>query len=55
LFKCPGSGDPVAASFATNSKNLEEVDSHLFSVRCACGWCGTLLGINRVNSWIENW
>jgi hypothetical protein len=55
LFKCPGSGDPVAASFVSNSKNLEEVDSHPFSVRCACGWSGILLGINRVNSWIENW
>jgi len=55
LFKCPGSGDPVAASFASDRKNLEEVDSHFFAIRCACGWSGTLLGINRVNSWIENW
>jgi len=27
LFRCPGSGDPIAAAFASNMKNIEEVDS----------------------------
>jgi hypothetical protein len=55
VFKCPGSGDPIGASYLSNSKNLEEVDAHAFEVKCDCGWKGELLGINRVNCWVENW
>ena len=55
VFKCPGSSDPIAASYLSNSKNLEEVDAHAFKVKCDCGWMGELLGINRVNCWVENW
>jgi hypothetical protein len=55
VFKCPGSGDPVAASFLSDSKNLEEVDAHNFNVNCTCGWSGNVLGIHRVNGWVERW
>jgi hypothetical protein len=55
VFKCPGSGDPIAASFLSDSKNLEEVDGHKFKLKCDCGWSGALLGIHRVNGWVENW
>jgi hypothetical protein len=55
VFKCPGSGDSIGASFLSDSKNLEEVDGHKFKVKCDCGWSGTLLGIHRVNGWVENW
>jgi hypothetical protein len=55
VFKCPGSGDPIGASFLSNSKNLEEVDAYAFKVKCNCGWMGEILGINRVNGWVENW
>jgi hypothetical protein len=55
VFKCPGSGEPLAASFLSHNKNLEEVDSHSFTVRCGCGWSGTMLGISRVNGWVEHW
>ena len=55
VFKCPDSGDPIGASFLSDSKNLEEVDGHKFKVRCDCGWSGALLGIHRVNGWVENW
>jgi hypothetical protein len=55
VFKCPGSGDPIGASFLSDSRNLEEVDARAFNVRCDCGWKGELLGINRVNGWVENW
>jgi hypothetical protein len=55
VFKCPSSGDPIGASFLSDSKNVEEVDGHKFEVKCACGWSGALLGIHRVNGWVENW
>jgi hypothetical protein len=55
VFKCPASGDPVVGSFLSNDKNLEEVDSHDFNVRCDCGWSGTVLGINRLNGWVAAW
>jgi len=55
VFRCPGSGDPIGASFLSDSKNLEEVDAHTFNVSCICGWTGALLGINRVNGWVEEW
>ena len=55
VFKCPRSGDPIGASFLSDSKNLEEVDGHKFKVKCDCGWSGALLGIHRVNGWVENW
>ena len=55
LFRCPQSGDPIAASFGSNQKNLEEVDAHAFKVYCLCGWTGTLLGVSRFNSWTETW
>jgi len=55
LFRCPGSGDPIAAAFASNMKNIEEVDSHSFSVRCICGWFGVLAGVQRVGHWIQEW
>jgi hypothetical protein len=55
LFKCPGSGDPIGAAFLSDSKNLEEVDAHTFAVKCVCGWDGSLLGIHRVNGWVEDW
>jgi hypothetical protein len=55
VFKCPGSGDPIGVSFLSDSKNLEAVDAHVFKVKCDCGWRGEILGINRVNGWVENW
>jgi hypothetical protein len=55
VFKCPDSGDPIGASLLSSCKNLEEVDGHAFKVKCECGWMGEILGINRVNSWVENW
>jgi hypothetical protein len=55
VFKCTGSGDPFGASFLRDSKNLQEVDGHKFKVKCDCGWSGALLGIHRVNGWVENW
>jgi hypothetical protein len=55
LFKCPGSGEPLTATFLSSKKNLEEVDSHSFNVRCSCGWSGNLFGIAKINSWVEKW
>jgi hypothetical protein len=55
LFKCPSSKHPIGTSFLSNKKNLEEVDSHSFQLRCECGWAGEMLGISRVKSWVEVW
>jgi|HubBroStandDraft_6_1064221.scaffolds.fasta_scaffold45334_2 hypothetical protein len=55
LFKCPSSGDPMAATCVSENKSLEEVDSHAFKVRCNCGWSGKLLGVKRLKNWVEEW
>jgi hypothetical protein len=55
LFKCPESGDPVAAAALTDSASLEDVDARSFSVQCNCGWSGRLLGIERLRNWVEEW
>ena len=55
LFRCPDSGDPIGATLLSDARNLEEVDSHSFKLTCACGWIGTLFGISRVRSWIQEW
>jgi|HubBroStandDraft_1064217.scaffolds.fasta_scaffold34137_3 hypothetical protein len=55
LFKCPHSGEPLAAACVSNKKSLEEVDSHPFEVHCNCGWSGKILGVNRLRSWVEDW
>jgi hypothetical protein len=55
LFKCPESGEPMTAAILTASRSLEDVDSCAFEVKCNCGWSGSLLGIERVKNWVEEW
>jgi hypothetical protein len=55
LFRCPESGEPIAAAAASGSKSLEDVDSYSFPLRCNCGWFGTLPGIARLKNWVEEW
>jgi hypothetical protein len=55
LFKCPESGEPIAAAAATSSRSLEDVDSFVFPLQCSCGWSGTLPGIARLRNWVEMW
>jgi|HubBroStandDraft_6_1064221.scaffolds.fasta_scaffold08797_4 hypothetical protein len=55
LFKCPESGDPVAAATLSSQISLEEVDAKTFPVTCQCGWTGKVLGIERIKNWMEIW
>jgi len=55
LFKCPESGDPVAAATLSRQTSLEEVDAKSFPVTCPCGWTGKVLGIERIKNWVEIW
>jgi hypothetical protein len=55
LFKCPESGEPVAAATLSSQTSLEEVDAKSFPVTCQCGWTGKLLGIERIKNWVEIW
>jgi hypothetical protein len=55
VFKCPESGEPVAAATLSSQTSLEEVDAKSFQVICQCGWSGKVLGIERVKNWVEIW
>jgi hypothetical protein len=55
LFKCPKSGEPVAAAALSSQTSLEEVDAKSFPVTCQCGWTGKVLGIERIRNWVEIW
>lgn len=55
LFKCPESGEPMAAATLSSQISMEEVDAKSFPVTCQCGWTGKVLGIERIKNWVESW
>lgn len=55
LFACPKCGVPLASAYASVEKNLEVADAHWFNTHCACGWTGSVIGIEAVQHWIEDW
>jgi hypothetical protein len=55
LFRCPACARPLAAACASTQSSLELADAHLFDPHCHCGWTGTLMGLESVKHWVEQW
>jgi hypothetical protein len=37
------------------ARNLEEIDTGTFDVRCECGWTKQSLGVEAISHWIAEW
>ena len=55
LFACPQCGIPLASACADTERNLENADAHWFDPHCPCGWTGSVIGLQAVKHWVEEW
>ena len=55
LFACPQCGIPLASACAGVERNLETADAHWFDPHCPCGWTGSVIGLQAVKHWVEEW
>jgi len=46
-------GNEHASGRSSSQRNLEPADSHIFSLRCQCGWTGELFGGMATRHWVE--
>jgi hypothetical protein len=50
LFKCSACHGYLASVCSSSQSNLEPTDSHVFNLRCQCGWTGELAALRY---WVE--
>ena len=54
-FLCRRCGQPLVIPVRSEAANLEKVDADSHSVKCQCGWLGSLLGVEAVRHWVTPW
>jgi hypothetical protein len=55
LFECPDCTLAISLALTRDKRNFEDIDGHLYTLRCSCGWSGSLLGALARRHWVESW
>ena len=56
VFTCPNCEAALACSFINDSRNPEDVDAKLFSLRCdICGLLTDMLGAEAMRNYTSEW